>query len=89
MRHHQRMFGDTTPEQLERHAALLSQRTPEERAAALRVVDRGGRRLALAGLRARHPGADERELMVRLVAQVHGAQAARRAYGGLPEDLEP
>jgi len=83
------MDGDTRPEQLARHAALVRSMSPEQRAAALRALDRGLRRMVLARLRRRHPGADERELVVRHVAQVHGVDAARRAYGRLPAGLEP
>ncbi len=73
--------------QLERHAAIIRAMTSEQRAAALRSLDRGVRRLAMAGLRHRHPGASERELLIRLCAQLHGVETARRVYGALPEDL--
>lgn len=80
--------SDTSPEQLERHAAIIRAMSSEQRAAAFRSLDRGVRRLAMAGLRHRHPEASERELIVRLCAQVHGVETARRVYGGVPEDLE-
>jgi hypothetical protein len=83
------MVGDTSPEQLARHAALLRAMGPEERARALRAVDRGVRRLVLARLRARYPGESDRELVVRHVAQVFGRAVARRLYGRLPGEPGP
>jgi hypothetical protein len=80
---------DTSPEQLERHAALLRAMTPGQRANALRAVDRGVRRMAMISLRHRFPDASERELVIRHVAAVHGVEVARRVYGQLPADLLP
>lgn len=50
---------------------------------AARVVDltRTACALALAGLRDRYPGADQRELLLRLAALRLGDDAVRRAYG--------
>jgi hypothetical protein len=50
---------------------------------ALRVVEltQGACLLALAGLRARHPGADEPELLLRLAVLRLGAELVERAYG--------
>ena len=78
------MSSDTSPEQLARHAALIRAMTPKQRADALRAVDRGVRRLAMAGLRARHPGASDRELVIRHFAAVHGPELAARVYGWSP-----
>jgi hypothetical protein len=80
---------DTTPEQLERHAALLRGMTPSQRANAFRAVDRGVRRMAMIGLRRRFPEATDRELVMRHVAAVHGVEVARRVYGQVPADLLP
>ncbi len=81
-------MGDTVPVQALKHAELVARMTPEQRLEALRAVDRGVRRLVLARLRAEHPGANERELIARHVAQVHGAEVARRVYGALPADAQ-
>jgi len=81
-------MGDTAPAQALKHAELVAGMTPEQRLEALRAVDRGIRRLVMARLRAAHPGASERELVARYVAQVHGAEVARRLYGALPADVE-
>ncbi len=82
------MAGDTTPVQSERHAALLRAMTSEQRALALRSVDRGVRRLALARLRNLHPDESEQQLVIRHVAHVHGLDTARRLYGALLPGLE-
>lgn len=72
---------DTTPDvdamRFERYAAM----SPAEKAG--RVVDltRAACLLALSGLRARHPGAHEQELLLRLAALRLGADAVSRAYG--------
>lgn len=43
-------------------------------------ASRAARALALAGLRARHPAASERELLIRLAALTLGRDLARRVY---------
>ena len=55
--------------------------SPAEKAA--RVVDltRAACMLTLAGLRTRHPGAGESELLLRLAVLRLGADAVSRAYG--------
>lgn len=78
---------DTSPEQLLRHAELISRMTQSQRLDALRAVDRGVRRLVMARLRNQFPDATERELIIRHVTQVHGAATARRVYGEVPDDL--
>lgn len=42
--------------------------------------------LALTGLAARHPGASESELYLRLFHLLHGPDLATKAWGPLPED---
>jgi hypothetical protein len=52
----------------------------------LRLVDdanRTARQLAMAGLRARHPGEPESKLRRRLLGLVLGEETARRIYGPL------
>ena len=81
-------MSDTSPEQALKHAELVARMTPEQRGAALRAMDRGVRRLVMARLRARYPGASERELVIRHVAQVHGVETAKRVYkSDIPADL--
>jgi hypothetical protein len=54
----------------------------------LRVVEltQGACLLALAGLRARHPGAGEPELLLRLAVLRLGAELVERAYGWRASD---
>ena len=78
---------DTTPAQALAHARLIAAMTPAQRIEALRAVDRGVRRLVFARLRNRYPDASDRELVIRHVAQVHGAEVARRLYPDAPADL--
>jgi len=62
---------------------------PREKADLLRALNRSARELALAGLRSRHPEADEAELRVRLAEQYIGrdgverVRAVARRRGGL------
>lgn len=73
--------ADTTSDadavRFERYARM----SPAEKAA--RVVDltRVACTLAVEGLRARHPGADERELLLRLAVLRLGPDTVSRAYG--------
>ncbi len=78
---------DTSPEQQHRHARLLRDLTPAQRARALRAVDGGVRRMAMIRLRRRFPAASQRELVIRHVASLHGVEVARRVYGLVPADL--
>ncbi len=47
------------------------------------------RALAVAGLRERHPGADDSELRRRLAALLWGESLAREAFGGGDDAGEP
>jgi hypothetical protein len=44
------------------------------------------RTLALAGIRERHPNADENELRVRLTVRLYGRDVALRLFGDVPDD---
>lgn len=44
------------------------------------------RELALAGLRSRHPAADEHELRIRLTVRLYGRACAVRLFGDVPAD---
>lgn len=73
--------ADTTPDVDALRFARYARMSPAEKAA--RVVDltQSACTLALAGLRARHPGAREPELLLRLAVLRLGADTVRRAYG--------
>jgi hypothetical protein len=82
------MSSGTSPEQSARHAAVIRAMTEKQRADALRAVDRGVRRLAMAGLRARLPEASVRELVVRIFSRVHGRELTTRVHGWCPEEMD-
>jgi len=44
------------------------------------------REMALAGIRLRHPEADEHELKVRLTVRLYGRAAGIRLFGAIPDD---
>ena len=73
--------ADTTPDadavRFERYARM----SPVEKAARVLELTRATCTLALEGLRARHPAADERELLLRLAVLRLGAETVGRAYG--------
>ena len=61
----------------ERYARM----TPAEKVARAMELTRTACTLALAGLRERHPEADDRELLLRLAALRLGPEVVHRAYG--------
>lgn len=79
-------MNDTSPAANERYHELLRAMGPERRLETAMALSRGVRELALAGLRSRHPHADEGELRVRLTVRLYGREAAARLFGAVPED---
>jgi hypothetical protein len=71
-----------------RQIAVWRQMSPAEIAALVAGASRAVRALALAGLRARHHAASERELVARFAALTMGRDLARRAYPEL-DRLDP
>jgi hypothetical protein len=69
--------------QLERYRQMSVERKLE----LVEDANATARILALTGLAARHPGASERELHLRLFHLLHGRELATKAWGPLPEDL--
>ncbi len=80
------MMRDTTPAQADRYFALLAQMSPSQRLISAANLSRALRALSLAGIRSRHPAADEHEQKVRLCALLYGRPAALRLFGGVPRD---
>lgn len=80
------MDQDTSPEQLRRYHDLLRSLTPAERAKKAAALSSSVRKLALAGLRQRHPHATPHELTVRLCVRLYGRDFAARVFGQLPFD---
>jgi len=72
---------DTSPETRTVLARLYAQMSPAEKLERLRAVTLAANRLALAGLRARHPDATEGALLLELAKLRLGDDLARRVYG--------
>ncbi len=80
------MLRDTAPERERRYYQLLAAMSPAARLRRAVSLSRMVRRLALAGLRARHPHADDRELRTRLAVTLYGRPTAQRIFGPIPDD---
>ena len=79
-------FRDTAPSQLARYHEGLRRMTTIERAAAIDALCAGVRELCEAGVRMRHPRADEREVRVRVCVRIYGRAIALRLFGAVPDD---
>lgn len=80
------MYEDTSPAEVERYHAHLRALPPHERLRIALGLSAAVRSLAEAGIRQRHPRADEEEVRVRLVARLHGREAALRLFQNVPAD---
>jgi len=80
------MERDTAPEANRRYHELLRERAPYERLAQAMALTKMVRELAVAGIRTRHPDADEAEVRVRLAARLYGRAVALRLFGEVPAD---
>ena len=78
---------DTAPGQERRYFELLAAAAPAVRLRRAISLSRTVRELALAGLRARHPRAGDRELRARLAAILYGREVAGRLFGDVPADV--
>jgi hypothetical protein len=67
---------------LGRYTELLRAQSPQDKARTLTALCSGSRRMTLAGLRARNPGASEEELLDLLAGFLYGpkVEEARRAW---------
>lgn len=81
-----RVQQDTTPAQQEAYFERLRQLTPEQRGQIVSRLNRGVRRLAMAGIQLHHPDASAEELRVRLFVRLHGRALAQRVFGAVPDD---
>lgn len=81
-----RPIVDTSPQADARYHELLRRMPPESRLEAAMRLSQAVRELALAGIRARHPTADDHELRVRLAVRLYGRSAACRLFGQVPDD---
>lgn len=78
--------NDTSPQMDERYHDLLRRMAPEQRLEAAMRLSQAVRELALAGLRQRHPQANEHEIRVRLTVRLYGRACALRLFGDVPSD---
>jgi hypothetical protein len=60
---------------------LLRQQSPAQRLAIALSLSRAVRDLAVAGIRAAHPEATQREVDARLAERLYGPEIARRLFG--------
>lgn len=74
-------FSDTAADIAALRVRLYGSMSPAEKVGRAVALTRAACILALAGLRGRHPGADEQELLLRLAVLRLGADAVSRAYG--------
>jgi hypothetical protein len=76
--------ADTTPEAWAKQFDLYRRMTSAQKADGIRALTLAVNRLALAGLRQRHPDAGESELRLRLAVLRLGEELVARAYGWRP-----
>jgi hypothetical protein len=78
------MQRDTTPEAMEILVELYRRMTPAEKLSRVRDLTLTVNVLALEGLRTRHPGETEPELLLRLARVRLGEALVAEAYGARP-----
>ncbi len=79
-------MGDTSPRAEQRYLELRRAQPPEQRLRQVVLLTQTVRKLALAGLRERHPEASEFELRTRLTVRLYGREVAERLFGDVPAD---
>lgn len=80
------MDQDTDERGRRRYHELLRRLTPAQRLEVASSLTESVREFAMAGLRHRHPLANEEELRCRLTVRLYGREVARRLYGFVPDD---
>lgn len=81
------MERDTAPEMAARYDAMIGALPGERRLEIAAQLSQGTRAMAEAGLRSRHPGANDAEIRCRLAALLYGRAVAERLFGGVPDDV--
>jgi hypothetical protein len=79
------MFSDTHPDVERAQVTILSSMPSWRKFRLVNDLIVTGRRLALAGLRERFPGASAQELQRRLATLLLGPEVAQRVYGPEPD----
>lgn len=72
---------DTSPEAFEVQLRIYREMSPARKLQQVNALIRASRRLAMAGLRERHPDASDEELKKRFAALVLDAETVRKVYG--------
>lgn len=75
------LSSDTHPKMEALQIQLWRQATPQKKMEMLAQLNASAHKIALAGLRSRHPQADEAELRRRLAGLLLGEELARKVYG--------
>jgi hypothetical protein len=78
--------SDTHPEAMQAWIELLRKMSPGQKIATVFELIRFAREMAAAGVRFRHPTADEREVFLRVAAQSLSRDEMIRAYQWDPHD---
>jgi len=79
---------DTTPDAEAVQLDIFRKMSPRRKLQLMEKANRNAREMALAGLRLRHPDADEEELFRRLMDLTLGEELAERVFGPLHEGEE-
>lgn len=79
------LSSDTHPKMEALQIQFWRQASPTRKMHVLAQLNASARTLALAGLRSRHPRADEAELRRRLAGLILGEELASKVYGELPD----
>jgi hypothetical protein len=78
------MDQDTEPRRRDRYIELLRAQSPVDRLRKAGALTRAVRQMAEAGIRLRHPDADDTEVRVRLAVRLYGKDVAVRLFGSHP-----
>lgn len=76
--------ADTSPEAWELVLRLARDQTPARKLSQVNELTKAARRMALAGLRRRYPGATQAELRARLAALLLDRETVQQAYAWDP-----
>lgn len=83
-----KLFDDTPPEAGKVYVRLLSQAPAWKKMEIVNQLYLTAVSMARAGIRRRHPDADEDEIRRRLARMFLGEELARKVYGPVPEGEE-
>ena len=78
--------SDTRPEAERRYLEMLRALTVQQRWAMIGGMQRSGRALLAAALRAQFPSASEDEIARRVTVRLYGPAVGIRLHGHIPED---